>query len=188
MHYNYKWTECSVSSFEFLSVIIFPGIRRRNYVRDRIGGSSYAISKERDRTAVRPPLYRGLTFRRDVPPTLSHVGLTVFVMDNGITSSSSALPRACNISRLIYFLEDAPTITRRDFPASRRQCRVSLSKFFFPLSVSSARRKQIENTSRRPFPICFRRENWRYMSKNRYCFFAVEPVRSKPWKNLLKNQ
>jgi hypothetical protein len=44
-----------------------------------------AISKGRDRTALWPSLYRRLTLWRDVPSTLSHVGLTVLVMDNKVT-------------------------------------------------------------------------------------------------------
>lgn len=132
-------SRCRVYPRFFLS----PGILIKGEITRAIASDPFYLApRGRNRTPPSsscPSMYRELTSRRDTLSTLSHLGLTVLVMDNRATRahllpSRARSPRACNISRLIYFLErrtSTVNASRRSDVALRQRGRKFLKFSFF---------------------------------------------------------
>lgn len=112
------------------SDLFYPAPRGRN--RTPLSSASPSSSSSCSST------YRGLTSRRDTPSTLSHMGLTVLVMDNKATRTTSPSPASLSrafaasvqyFTAYLLFGDARLRSTRRDTPASRRQWK--FLKFFF---------------------------------------------------------
>jgi len=86
-------------AFSYLGILI-----KEEITRAIASDPFYLIPRGRNRTPPSsscPSMYRGLTSRRDTPSTLSHLGLTVFVMDNRATRA--LLPSRAFAASVQYF-------------------------------------------------------------------------------------